>query len=480
MAFAFLVSLTPQPPNDLWWHLKVGEIIWAARRVPQAQMFAWTFPADTPFVYAAWLGELWLYHLHQVGGLALVLAVRTALVVGAFWTVATEARRRCGSWRLTALPLALACAMVLNNLIARPQMWSFLPFVLYGVLLQRFVEERLDARWVLGLPLMMAVWVNLHGAFVLGGVLIALYAAGTGLQALQKERRPAALRHLRWLVFIGALTALAMLLNPQGPRIAAYVMDLMTDRPSQKLVVEWQSPTPEGVANTAFFAGVLILLVVLAYSRYRPSATDTLLLAAFLWLAWSGQRYVVWFALITTPILAQALAGLPIRWPILPVQRNTLNAVLMAALALPVILVQPWWVERVPLPETYWVQVLRDTEAGPLVDTATPVGAATYLREHPGGHLFNEMGYGSYLIWALPEQGGFIDPRVELYSYEMWQDYIRIGQGVRYNELLGRYGVDRILLDRASQAELSRQLAADWRWNLEYEDTYAQIWQRSH
>ena len=180
-----------------------------------------------------------------------------------------------------------------------------------------------------------------------------------------------------------------------------------------------------------------------------------------------------------TPILAQALAGLPIRWPILPVQRNALNAVLMAGLALPVILVQPWWVERVPLPEIYWAQVLRDTEAGPLVDTATPVGAAAYLRDHPGGRLFNEMGYGSYLIWALPEQGVFIDPRVELYSYEMWQDYIRIGQGVRYDQLFERYGVDRILLDRASQAELSRQLASDSRWSLEYEDTYAQIWRRS-
>jgi len=219
--------------------------------------------------------------------------------------------------------------------------------------------------------------------------------------------------------------------------------------------------------------------VVLTYSRYRPSATDTLLLAAFLWLAWSGQRYVVWFALIMTPILAQALAGLPMRWPILPIHRNVLNAVIMGLLLLPVILVQPWWVECVPLPETYWAQVLRDTEAGPLVDTATPVGAAAYLRGHPGGRLFNEMGYGSYLIWALPEQGVFIDPRVELYSYEMWQDYIRIGQGVRYNELLEHYGADRILLDLSVQAGLAGQLAADPAWTLEYEDTYAQIWHRS-
>ena len=83
------------------------------------------------------------------------------------------------------------------------------------------------------------------------------------------------------------------------------------------------------------------------------------------------------------------------------------------------------------------------------------------MRENPGGKIFNEMGYGSYLIWALPEQEVFIDPRVELYPFEQWQDYVHITNGTRYNELLEKYGADRLLIDTDLQPELALALEQD-------------------
>ena len=47
---------------------------------------------------------------------------------------------------------------------------------------------------------------------------------------------------------------------------------------------------------------------------------------------------------------------------------------------LPALAVQPWFVERVPLPETYWQQVLRGSSAGPLLSIKTPVAATAYLQ----------------------------------------------------------------------------------------------------
>jgi len=72
----------------------------------------------------------------------------------------------------------------------------------------------------------------------------------------------------------------------------------------------------------------------------------------------------------------------------------------------------------------------------------------------------------------------FVDPRVELYPYEQWLDYIRIGQGTRSLSLLAEYGADRVLLDRKMQPELSLVLTADASWVKEYEDDYAEIWTR--
>jgi hypothetical protein len=122
--------------------------------------------------------------------------------------------------------------------------------------------------------------------------------------------------------------------------------------------------------------------------------------------------------------------------------------------------------------------VLRGSSAGPLIGVETPVAAAEYLKSHSGGRLFNEMGYGSYLIWAVPDQGDFIDPRVELFPYEQWMDYIDVNNAVGYDQILRMYGVDRVLLDKKLQPKLASALSTDQVWSLEYEDQYAQLWTR--
>ena len=490
----FLVSLIPLPPNDFWWHLKIGEIIYTTRTIPNTNMFAWTLPADAPFTYGAWLGELLLYVLYRWGGLALVTFARNLLVIASFWMVGWTARERVAqaaslrSWRLTAPALALLGGMSLNNLIVRPQIWSFPLFALYLWLLTRYASARapsargaagrLRARGLLLLPLMMAFWVNAHGAFVLGLVLVGIFAVGEAVRALLRAPDALPWKKVGVLFGVGALTALATLVNPRGVGIATYVVNLLTDRPSQALVVEWQSPTPSGVANIVFYVSILVLLLTLAFARRRPNPTDLLLMVGFLWLAWSGMRYVVWYGMAVMPILAGEWAALWPRLAAAPARRHPVNLILLLLLAVPVALAQPWWVERLPLPETYWKQVWRGSPVGPLVGVETPVAAVEYLRAHPGGRLFHEMGYGSYLIWAMPEQGVFVDPRVELYPYEQWLDYVRIGRGVRYNELLEGYGADRLMVDRELQGELIRALEDDPLWEQEYADGRTEIWRR--
>ncbi|MCX7855276.1 MAG: hypothetical protein N2556_04735 [Anaerolineae bacterium] len=510
-AFGFLVSLMPLPPNDFWWHLKIGEIIFTTRAIPTTNMFAWTLPADAPFTYGAWLGELLLYLLYRAGGLPLVTFARNLLVLLAFWLMGRTARERSGSWRLTAPALALAGGMSLNNLIIRPQIWVFPLFALYLWLLTRYVAcghgaqdssraaqakapSTSDRRWggldlssyefrpgwLLLLPPLMAFWVNVHGSFVLGLVLVGIFAVGETLQVLLRAPDALSWRRVGALFGVGALTALATLVNPRGIGIAAYVVDLLTDRPSQALGMEWQSPTPSDIANVVFYISILVLLVTLAFSRRRPRPTDLLLTVGFLWLAWSGIRYIVWYGMAVMPILAQEWAALWPRLAALPARRHTVNLVLALLLGVPVVLAQPWWVERLPLPETYWKQVWRGAgfQPAPLVSRETPVAAVEYLRAHPGGRLFHEMGYGSYLIWALPQQGVFVDPRVELYPYDQWLDYLRISQGVRYNELLEQYGADRLMVDRELQGELILALEDDPRWEREYADERTEIWRR--
>ena len=323
--FCFFVSLVPLPPNDFWWHLKIGELIFKQGTVPQSNLFAWTLPADAPFHYGAWLGDYLLYAVYRLGELELVIFARNLLIGLAFWLTAFTARRHSGSWRLAALVVGLISLMTLNNLVVRPQIWAWLPFALFVLILNETAFRRLPAGWLALLPLLMAFWVNIHGSFILGGVLIGVHFVGEALQTLLK---PAIERNWRLsgdFLLAGVSSGAAMLLNPRGFGIVTYVIDLLTDQPSQQLVVEWQSPTPAGIANLLFYFSILLLFVVVAYSREQPNPTEILLTLSFLWLAWSGQRYIVWYGMVVLPILARKIAKLPLAVPPMIAQRNWLN-----------------------------------------------------------------------------------------------------------------------------------------------------------
>jgi hypothetical protein len=484
MALALIgafIALVPTTPHDFWWHLKVGKIV-AERGIPSTNLFAWTLPADAPYIYATWLGEWLFYALYQLGGLPATVLARNLLGLAGFTLVAVEARRRSGSWRLAALAVLLAAAMTINNLTTRTQNWSWIPFGLYLLILGAYVDGQVRASALLVLPPIMAFWVNVHGAFVLGLVLVATVAAGETLRRLLKQPRALGWNRLGRLYLAGAATAAATLLNPIGPRIFGYVVKLLTDPTIQGLVNEWQPPTTRGAAGFFFFASILALLVAFALARRRPTLTDLLLACAFLWLAWGGQRNVIWFGMAAMPLLAQSLAAQ--RSPLAHASqapRLVLPSTLLAlALLALIVALQPPFKAQLGLPQPYQ-DLFADVPGGPeLFSADTPVGAAAYLRAHPGGRLFNEMGYGSYLDWALyPNMQVFVDPRVELYDLTLWQDYMAISEARDYNTLLvGKYGATRVLLDRRIQPLLAAALAADTGWEREYTDGRSEIFHR--
>jgi hypothetical protein len=477
--FLFFTSLIPLPPNDFWWHLQTGKLIFVNHSIPTTNIYAWTLPSGQPFFYGAWLAELLFYILFRMGNLELIIFIRTLLIAIAMCLVAIESRRRSGSWRITALVIALLSLMIANNLIVRTQMWVWLPFTITYIVLKRYSEGILSWPLLLLCPASMILWVNVHGSYILGLILPGVFFVGEAIRKLVKQSEALNWHHIGWIGCTGLLSGLALLINPRFTSIIVYTINLLTNPPSQQLITDWQSPTPQGIANIFFYLSILILIIVLAYSKYRLTITEIILVCGFLWLAWSGQRYVIWYGIITMPILARMLKDLPIKTPTFIPQKNWLNLALAVLIFVPTLAVQPWFVERIPLPVTYWAQVLRGSPAGPLLGIETPVAATNYLNSHPGGHLFNEMGYGSYLIWADPKQGDFIDPRVELFPYDQWMDYIKVNNGANsYNEILARYGADRILLDKKLQPDLASALINDQQWNLEYDDQYAQIWSK--
>jgi hypothetical protein len=122
-----------------------------------------------------------------------------------------------------------------------------------------------------------------------------------------------------------------------------------------------------------------------------------------------------------------------------------------------------------------WVKPWLDLppEVGALVHPTTPIAAVEALRADPARpeRLFHDMGYGSYLIWADPEQKVWADPRIELYPLAQWLEYGRLASAVDAEELLAKYAVDGLLLSNEGQADLvAWAKARPAEWELRYSD----------
>lgn len=494
--FGCLGALVPIGPLDFWWHMAIGREIARSGSVPTTDLFSWTLPPNTPFFYQSWLSEWLFYQLHTLGGLGAIVVTRNLLLVSAYALIGLDARRRSRSWRLAALAIGGAGLMTLNNLTVRPQMFSWLLFAATWALLSRFRAEAdaqqdrpLQGRYLLLVPLLMCAWVNLHGAFAVGLGLIGLTVAGETLKLLigWRGRDERALRRSRvmWLWLIGALSGAALLINPRGLAVIGYVGRLVGNPAVRQLVVEWQ-PT-----DLLTFPGVLIpfALTLAAWLwRRRPERfdpTDALLLLAFAWLAWRGQRNVIWFGMVAWPIVAGLLArplhtARPFRRAPAP-GVPLINYAAMLGLGLPLLAVQPPFKAALDLPPVF-AGLGHSVAEGSLIDQSTPVAAVEWLRDHPlpaDARLFHDMGYGSYLVWALPEVRVSIDPRIELYPLADWQRYQRITRNQNALAELADLQATHALLSRLDQPELIETLAAPGSgWTQRYADDRAVFFER--
>ena len=507
VAFAFGCR-NPVRPNDFWWHLKVGEIIAATGQIPATDIFSYT-AAGQPWLYQSWLAEVVFHALYALGGLELIAVAQGILVAGAtglVWLHGWSASRRI---RLAVLTTFLTVGISVAHWNVRPQTFSYLLFALFGLILWR--DRQQGTRWVWVFPLLMALWVNLHGAFTLGLALIGLTLGGEALKRValtlthphpcpspyQGEGNvPSPWRRMGRLAAVGGLCLLACVVNPRGLDITQYLVGFQASEIAQTLGREWQPTSPREFAGMLFFAAALLCLAALVYRARRIDLTDLFLLLAFGWLGLGAIRGTVWFGLVMAPILARYLAATPLRtdvydlsWLMARFRRDKspsagpprptllsaiLNLMLLAVLALGAALALPWFDIRAIVPAN-----LRGNIA--LLSPDTPVGAGDYLARHPGARIFHTEAYGSYFDWRLyGKVPVFVDTRLELYPASVWYDYLAVGYARHdWEALLAKYGVDTLVLDKGALRDLAAAASTSPGWARVYEDDVTIIYHRA-
>jgi len=466
----------PIRPFDFWWHIAAGRELAQTGQIPLVDSASQTMAgAPYPAYQTYWLMEWTLYQLYRLGGATLIVLFQTAVVTATYALLLWLARRISGSWRVAALATLFAAAQGLNDWNVRPQTISFLIGALF---LSAIDAYRRQPRWALLalFPAGMLIWVNSHGTFPIGLLLLGLWLVDEAWNAFHTGQW----RDLLASALALGITAGACLLNPRGIGVLGYVTAMTSDPIIQNLVTEWLPPTFETLGGQLFLGGLLLSAAVLALSPRRPTPSQLLTFLVFGALGLRTSRGIVWFGLAMAPVLAAHLRWIgdslrhtellrlqsPVSGPRSSVGRpqHVLNTVLALLLVTSAVFSLPWFKRLWPLaPE----------KAG-LISAETPIAATeVLLRERLEGPLFHAMSFGSYLIWeAQPEYPVFVDPRIELYPAELWLDYIRISAALPgWEEQLEGYGIQTLMLSPQEQAGLIQAAQASGQWQEIYSDT---------
>lgn len=476
--FAF-VNTHPIRPHDFWWHMALGREILTTGRIPVTDVYSHTMINQTYASYQMfWLADIGIYSLYSLGGPALVIFIQAILVTSTYLLLTLLCWQKSQRWGVTTLALFFAAALGIHNWNVRPQTISYLigVFFLYAIYSYRKHPKR---AWLFVFPLGMMIWANSHGSFPIGFLLLGIWLADEIWQSIslfRSSHRELSIQGIQAPLLSLLLTILACLINPRGPGIFSYVLNLSSNPVIQNLVPEWAPPTFTTQIGIIFFLGFLFVSTVMILSPRRPSFFQIITFLIFGLLALVTTRGVIWFGMVMAPVIADILTGIAEKFGNKNKEERTrslpiVNVAFLIVLILISIFSLPWFKHLFPFPKP---------KSG-LISYETPVEATQFLLdERPKPNLFNEIGFGSYLIWnAYPNYKVFVDPRIELYSPDIWRDYIALINTLPgWEQILGRYDINTVIVDPGKQASLVNTLNNSPEWGVIFEDQVSVIYQK--
>jgi hypothetical protein len=448
---------------DLWWHIKVGDTILKTHQWPTTDTYSFTV-AGQPWLAYEWLGGIVLATANRVAGLVgleILLIIIGSSVVLALYSFATV---RAGNSKAGFVAAAVLSILAVLSFSLRPQMLGYLFLILTLIALERFRQGKRGALWLL--PLLMLLWVNTHGSWIVGlGSIFVYWMSGLG------EFRLGGLEAKRWtprerlsIACVFLLSLLALPITPYGARVAASPFEFAFSLPLNVAhIQEWQ-PMPFDMIVGKVFLGIwIVIFVAQVVLRLTWRLEEFILFLLGLVMASLHVRFVLVFVPFVTPVLATILAN----W-VPPYDREKDKWALNAAL---IALTVGCIVHYFPSSKDLQTRITK----------SFPVSAVAYLQKHPvPGPMFNSYGFGGYLVWSRgPEYKVFIDGRGDVYERGgVLSDYMHIS----YLEpgalaVLQGYGVRSCLLEPG--APLATVLSTLPEWKRVYVDGVSTLFVRA-
>jgi hypothetical protein len=459
--------------GDTGYHIRTGELILRTWQVPTEDPYSFHYP---PLKWTAheWLSEVIMAEVFRIAGLTGVVLFFAFLLAVIHWLLYQSLRSRSNDIFLCVAVTLVATAASSTHWLARPHAFSLLFTMIWYHCLDRF-QYKNENTLIYYLPLLMLVWVNLHGGFIIGLVLLAFYIVGntwsaltcTATKSLEYARKAKSLG----IIFLAALAA--CLINPYGLDILWFPIRVTSDRFIMDRVTEFLSPNFHEVLPFKYM--LLATIGALALSRSALTLIEVMLVVLLSYMPLYSARHVSLFAIVVSPILLKSVENIVNQVPnrfLNCYRKRTSNLMAIDA----------------SLKGYFWPVAGVSLVIGLFLSGSIeyrfdakkfPVDAVAFLRkERISGNMFNNDEFGDYLIFAAADYRVFMDGRSDMYGEKHGSAYLRVTNVLPgWKNVLEKYNITWVLFD--TESPLTAALQEQKNWQAIYSDRVATIFVKS-
>lgn len=342
--FCASLTITAITNNDIWIHIKTGDLILQNLALPGTDPYSFT-AAEHEYFTHEWLSAVVFSLVYAAGGVPGLIFFKFFLVLTT-WLLLFFATRASGD-RLTVVlpPFGILGYVAAQRYLERPHMFTFVFTAAYMFLIARYRYAGRHRAWLWAIVPLHVLWVNLHSGFFLGIMVLGAFAVGELLASVRADLTGARShdvlpgRDVIFLLCLPALCLAASLINPYGYRLLLFPFRLTGMEIFMQTVFEWKPPLDAAFVYTYMFTGYAIWLVLLgasfvacywgSFRSLRDRVTDGLALAILVFFTFAIFRHQSWLTR-----WAWAWLAIATMYCLLKIDRIDLVAVALAAGAL--------------------------------------------------------------------------------------------------------------------------------------------------
>jgi hypothetical protein len=460
-----LMAARPLAHDDLFFHLRTGDLILRTGSVPHTDSFSHTLPGapwtshewgfavlvDLVFRAFRYPGLVWLTSLLVVGAFALVYALMRRLALGRTYA--------CVPLLMVAMLGSARPGFILRAALLSSVALAALQYLLH---LHHARPRRSTA---LAIVALFFLWANVHVGAVLGFVVLGSY----WVQLTVDRWRASSHRSVRSVVrcglnsaaMLGATCLLITLANPNTFKLWTFPFEL--DAIYYRSGLQWtlnmfEPPLPH--TQPYFFVGLAMMMAACLPLRRlrallsdpgRPMLMQALCMSFYAAMALRSTRFIPDFFIVALPFCAA-------RWGASPMPSNTAAGKAGG---------DGWLHAAGAVVALAAAALLRPMAPSDPISDFFPKRAVAFMQhEHIRGRMFNFMNWGGYLGWQL-DTTVYWDGRNDVF----WPLVKEYNAGADVGALLEQHRIDMVIVDEDSYGSFKNYLAARGKtWSLIYFD----------